>query len=267
MNKSYLKYAGSKARIIDSIVSAIGDVKGTLIEPFVGSGTVALNVDAPHYILNDINFDVISSHIEVCNNPEGLIEELSTLYDRGRADYYEIRDLFNSRTQSTLWDSAAFIYMNKHGFNGMCRYNSSGRFNIPVGKSKTIHHPGEEILNFGKKLKDAEFLNKSFEKMFDLAEEGDVLYCDPPYVPASATLSDINYTGEGFSFEQQQQLADLALEASKRGVRCVVSNHDIPVTRKLYEHADDIYEVEVFRSISSGKRGTVKELIAIYEAK
>jgi len=48
------------------------------------------------------------------------------------------------------------------------------------------------------------------------------------------------------------------------GSTVLVSNHDLPITRELYTHADEIHEVEAFRSVSRGKRGKVKELLAVY---
>lgn len=264
MNKSYLKWAGGKSRILEDVLKTFpeGD---RFIEPFAGSCTVTLNVRFPVKIVNDINGDLMRCHLDCYSKPEEVLSILSELYDLGRDSYYDLRTEFNTNRTPSVRRSAIFIYMNKHGFNGMCRYNSDGIFNIPVGKSKTIHFPQEEITDFKNQIGNTIFRNEPFEKLLDEAKLGDVVYCDPPYVPASATKSDIDYTGEGFPFELQVLLKDKAIEASKRGATVIISNHDLEITRDLYEEADEIISVEAFRSISRGKRGNVNELLAIYK--
>lgn len=269
-NKAYLKYAGGKSRILDSVLKTIyGDSEkiGTFIEPFTGSATVALNVDADIKILNDYNSDVICCHRMCYDRPGEVLSILESLYEIGRDGYYDLRDEFNnSYPIPTERRAALFIYFNKHGFNGMVRYNSHGKFNIPVGKSNTIHFPHDEIKDFRKNLGNAEFTCLDFSKSFEMAERGSVIYCDPPYVPASVTLSDIKYTADGFSREDQERLVYEAEKASNKGCKVIISNHDTPVTRDLYKNASEIIEVSAFRSISrnGGDRGPVKELIAIY---
>ena len=100
----------------------------------------------------------------------------------------------------------------------------------------------------------------------DMAQKGDVVYCDPPYAPLNAT-SFTNYAGESFTYEQQAMLASKAEELQKRGVKVVISNHDTKLTRTLYNKATRILKLDVLRTIStdSSTRGTAPELLAIYE--
>ena len=93
----------------------------------------------------------------------------------------------------------------------------------------------------------------------------DMVYCDPPYVPLSETSSFTNYSGDGFSNEDQEELVELARNAQKRGAVVLISNHDTEITRQLYEGAN-IIEVNVRRSISAKTDGRkeVKEIIAIF---
>ena len=265
MNKSYLKWAGGKGRILDDVLATFPTYIDTFYEPFVGSGTVALNVQAKEKLLSDFNPDLINCHKQVRDVPDKVLVELDQLYKQGRDDYYLLRDEFN-RTSQGVRKAALFIYLNKHGFNGMCRYNAKGNFNIPVGKSKTINFPKKEILEFSKWLGSAKFAAIDFATSMDLAGKDDVVYCDPPYVPASVTLSDINYTGNGFPLKEQQRLVEAAESAKTRGAKVIISNHDTDVTRDLYKGADKILKVEAWRSISSKNdtRGKVGELLAIY---
>lgn len=277
--KSYLKYAGSKSRILDQILPHLPQQIETWVEPFVGSCTVALNVEAKGKLLNDLNQDLIDTHEYVRMDSNGILECLVRLYERGREEYYTIREEFNTMEvrnfQDGLEKAARFIYLNKHGFNGLIRYNKKGIFNVPVGKGKSIHFPEEELKTFHETFDEMKgnvgFTSYDFTDVFehnlDLREpEGMVFYCDPPYVPMSATMSDINYTGEGFPYEKQQELVECAMAAREVGAMVLISNHDNEVTRDLYKDADEIVEIQAFRSISrkGGERGMVKELLAIY---
>ena len=96
---------------------------------------------------------------------------------------------------------------------------------------------------------------------------GDVVYFDPPYIPVSDTANFTDYATEGFSYEQQVQLAELAESLTNRGAKVIVSNHDTPVSRELYKNAQ-IYPIEVRRSISAkgSSRKKANELIAVYQS-
>lgn len=267
MNKSYLKYAGGKSRILEPLLGLFPSEINNFIEPFAGSCTVSLNVECKgKKIINDINTHLIITHTQCYHNPEKVIEELTGLYESGREKYYDFREEFNSGHLNPIRLAALFIYMNKHGFNGMVRYNSAGLFNVPVGKSKTINFPVDEIMSFKENMGDCGFNSRDFASLFELAGEGDLVYCDPPYTPASATLSDINYTGDGFTHEDHKRLVECAMEATKKGAVVIISNHDTEVTRSLYSEASDIVGIRAFRSISRNgdERGKVNELVAIY---
>ncbi|GMA63209.1 hypothetical protein GCM10025859_36490 [Alicyclobacillus fastidiosus] len=97
------------------------------------------------------------------------------------------------------------------------------------------------------------------------AEPGDVIYCDPPYIPLSRTSNFTSYQAGGFSAESQIRLARVARDLASRGVFILISNHDTPLTREVYQGASFV-EFEVQRNISrdGGNRGRAKELLAIY---
>lgn len=265
MSKSYLKWAGGKSRMLSDVTLALPSIIDRFIEPFVGAGTVGLNIECNSMLIADSNADLINCHMQVRDNPMELIFELDKLYTLGRGSYYELRATFNAHVLPDLKQAALFIYLNKHGFNGMCRYNKSGEFNVPVGKG-SIHYPFDEILNCSDGFAIAKFATLDFEGTMSIVEGSDTVYCDPPYTPVSATLSDINYTGEPFTHSNHIRLAELALQSE---AYVVISNHDTPLTRELYRHADEIRFVQVQRSISSkaSTRGKVGELLAIYKAK
>jgi DNA adenine methylase len=94
------------------------------------------------------------------------------------------------------------------------------------------------------------------------------VYCDPPYVPLSATASFTGYSSEPFGAEEQQRLARSAQRAALAGARVVLSNHDLPVVRnELYPPRrgfEHVSRPRVARAISrkAQERGTVGEIVA-----
>ena len=266
MNKSFLKWAGGKRSSLYMIEKRIGCVPKRLVEPFVGSGTVFLNIDAEEYLLGDLNKDLIVLYNIL---KEYKLEFIKQCYDYFDSKYnkedvfYELRNEFNNEKDGRK-KSMLFVYLNRHAFNGLCRYNSSGKFNVPYGKYKSPYFPGKEMMFFSEKarLRKCTFIVQSFNKTIESCREGDVIYNDPPYAPLSKT-SFVNYNFDGFTIEQHEELARLAEKSENL---FLISNHDTEFTRKLYCNADNIITKNINRSIS-GKaeaRVQVTEILAIY---
>lgn len=264
IQRSFLKWAGGKAKIADKISSVLPKAR-VLVEPFVGGGSVFLNADYEHYILSDVNPDLISVYRMLkYAGAKAFISDLKHLFtpeQNTQAQYLKWRDEFN--TTSDIYKKALiFVYLNRHGFNGLCRYNQKHIFNVSFGSYKAPYFPEAEINAFAAKLASAELHCRAFESAFDAAPSDSVIYCDPPYVPLSATANFTSYSAEGFSAADQKKLAELAMAST---VPVVISNHDTPFTRSLYQSAA-INAFEVQRNISQNgeNRGKAKELIAIF---
>ena len=270
-HRAFLKWAGGKYSLTDVIDKMLpkGD---RLLEPFVGAGSVFLNTDYDAYILNDINVDLINLYKIIQQTPENFISDALLLFTstNNSADaYYQLRKDFNATTDK-YYRSLLFLYMNRHGYNGLCRYNKSGGYNVPFGKYKKPYFPREELEYFSEKSSKATFVCDSYRNVIDNAENNDVIYCDPPYVPLSKTSNFTSYAGNGFGLDEQADLANAAEEIiTKANVNVLVSNHDTIWTRKIYEHADSIKSIQVARTISQkgGGRKKVAELLAFYKAK
>jgi DNA adenine methylase len=271
-NKPFLKWAGNKYRVLPHLIPLIGIPK-RYCEPFGGSLSVALNITAEQYILNDVNTDLVSIYQNLVNvNNDRFIkwcEELFISDNNVKEKYLELRKNFNDATDSTE-RARLFIYLNRHCFNGLTRYNSKGQFNVPFGKYDKPTCPSEEMINFrmyfiSKQL--VRFTSLSFEDMslYEDLETGDVVYLDPPYVPASDTANFTSYATNGFTHHQQIQLAELSESLAAKGIRVIVSNHNVPITQELYKNAT-IYPIQVTRTIAAkgSSRKKANELIAVY---
>lgn len=268
-HRAFLKWAGGKYSLCDVIRKMLpaGDC---LVEPFVGAGSVFLNTDYEHYILNDINQDLINLYKILQTSPQQYIEDARKLFtpETNLSEfYYGARQEFND-SSDPYRRSLLFLYMNRHGFNGLCRYNKKGGFNVPFGKYKKPYFPEKELEFFAEKAKKATFVCEGYRETFKRVKDGSVVYCDPPYVPLSKTASFTSYAGNGFGLDEQADLANAAEETvAKKKAVVLLSNHDTIWTRKIYEHASKLDSVDVSRTISQkgNSRNKVGELLALYK--
>jgi len=230
---------------------------------------VFMGIVRREYLLTDVNADLIALYRALVSEPVSFIERCRALFVPSNSEqgaYAALRERFNGLEQGDPDRASVFVYLNRHCFNGLCRFNAKGRFNVPFGRPATApYFPEREMLAFSAKGSSATFEARSFEWAMGQARAGDVVYCDPPYVALSETASFDAYAAGGFSFASQQELARLSAALGQRGITVVVSNHDTPETRALYEGAL-LIELNVRRSISAdgGKRGKTAELFAVY---
>ncbi|WP_417666535.1 Dam family site-specific DNA-(adenine-N6)-methyltransferase [Pseudidiomarina sp.] len=266
--RAFLKWAGGKYNLIEPITAVLPE-GNKLIEPFVGAGSVFLNTNYPSYLLNDVNPDLITLFKTVKRRPMRFIEDARKLFSMANNTpeaYYALRQQFNASTDG-YERSLLFLYLNRHGYNGLCRYNLSGQFNVPFGQYLRPYFPRAEIEFFAEKAQRATFTCMSFEKVFRRARKGDVVYCDPPYAPLSLTANFTSYASGGFSIDHQTELARRAEQtARKRGIPVLISNHDTEFTRLLYKKAQlETLQVSRFISPKGESRGKVAELLALYQ--
>ncbi len=266
--RAFLKWAGGKYTLVEQIRSLLPEGH-TLVEPFVGAGSVFLNTDFKHYLLNDINPDLINLYRILQQKPDTYIQDAERYFCAANNNpdaYYALRAEFNASKDPYL-RSLLFLYMNRYGYNGLCRYNLSGIFNVPFGRYKAPYFPKAELLFFAEKAQNATFTCQPFTQIFPMVSAGSVIYCDPPYAPISQTARFTSYASNGFNLEDQRILADVAADtAVKRKIPVLISNHDTDFTREIYSGAN-ISNLQVNRFISQKGSGRKKvaELMALYQ--
>lgn len=198
MIKSPIKWAGGKTRVMPQLLKHLPKAD-CLIEPFVGSGTVFMNTEYRRYILCDSNAALINFFNTLTKHTEELIKTAQMFFLDGNFsdDYYACRDGFNFISKNQLaaigtarkvqW-AAMFLYLNRHGFNGLYRVNQKGEFNVPFGRYATPYFPEKEIRLFAEKANDTKaiFIHSDFRHsipdVMQLAYDA-VIYCDPPLHP------------------------------------------------------------------------------------
>jgi len=265
--KPFLKWAGNKYQIVERIKEQL-PAGERLVEPFAGSGAVFLNTNYEQYLVADANRDLIHLYQHLQREGTGFIAYCRQFFvpeNNAKAQFYHFRAEFNQTTDSR-YKSALFLYLNKHCFNGLCRYNQKGAYNVPFGRYKKPYFPEKEMLSFHQKAQAAVFCHSDFATVMAGAKRGDVIYCDPPYVPLSETANFTSYSAGGFGVAEQQMLARQAMACAERGVPVVISNHDTEFVRAEYAGARfQAFAVQRYISCNGSKREKAAELLAIFD--
>lgn len=268
-NKTILKWAGSKARIMDKLIPYLPKAK-RLVEPFAGSCAVMMNTEYEEYLIADANQDLISLYRNVVEHTEIIARKEFYAWEESnnKNDYISIRQLFNSikildeRECGQYIQSARFLYLNRHCFNGLCRYNNSGEFNVPFGKYTSVYFPEEEIRQFAEKAANAIIACLEWQDTLSLIDFGDGVYCDPPYMGDEKSFT--KYHHADFTHTHQIELA--------QALKALNQSQGNPITVSNSIHAKELYadlgfiihEIDAPRSISAnGNRQSAKEIIAV----
>ena len=267
MSKPFLQWAGGKYRILEELKKYFPTGK-RFIEPFIGAGSVSFNVSYPSFIINDVNQDLISVYSFLSSHGTDFIADTKKLFipENGTKEAYQALKLeFNSSTDKYR-KACLFVYLNRHCFNGLCRYNSKGQFNTPVGTLGKASFPEKEMNEAIAVLSKFVIKCGDFRLIFDEVTEGDVVYCDPPYLPLSPSASFSAYAKGGFNLKDHEDLANCAIKASQKGVTVIISNHWTPDSERLYANAEiNLLNVNRVISCKGDNRKPVKEVIAVFK--
>lgn len=224
-----------------------------LVEPFVGGMGVTLSLMPKRALLNDINPHLINFYLHL---KQGL-EAKGVRFENSREVYMANRERFNHLIREGRSDSAEaallFYYLNRTGYNGLCRFNQQGLFNVPFGKYKTVTYIFD-FTPYRDAFRNWEFSTGDFARL-QIGPE-DFVYADPPY-----DVEFTQYSPDGFSWEDQVRLAKWLTQLD---VPVVVSNQATSRILDLYTGLG--FHVEVIkapRRIScNGDRTPAQEVIA-----
>lgn len=248
--RSPLFYVGDKYRLIKEIKTHFPRQINRLIEPFVGGGSVFMNIDAEGFLLNDIDSNVISIHRMLCSYagrkeefyedffaiikqyglslsfkentvPEDLRKAFpKTYFAKYNKEAYNCMkaDYNRSNKENTVILYALLIY----GFNRMLRFNKKGDFNLPVGDVDFNQNTFNALEDYFALLetKQVEWFNLDFKDFLEGIDfmENDLVYLDPPYL---ITFSEYNKL---WNLDKEQQLLDMLDRLNARNVHFAISN-------------------------------------------
>ena len=238
----FVAWAGGKQQLLPEIRKEIKRAGNfaTYYEPFVGGGSVLLDLLPKHAVINDYNAELINAYRVIMTNVENLIVELSKLENTAE-EYYRIRELDRTPSYqrlSNIKKAARFIYLNKTCFNALYRVNKQGYFNAAYGKRKKVN-----IIQADNLRKISQYLNSNnirfysgdFANILDNVEPDSLMYIDPPYVPENEIANFTRYTNNQFRESDQRRLADKCQQLNKKGVKFIASNSDTPAVHNLYK--------------------------------
>ncbi|HEY9748549.1 MAG TPA: Dam family site-specific DNA-(adenine-N6)-methyltransferase [Allocoleopsis sp.] len=246
-----LKWAGGKRKLAPAIAKFYEPFRTThqWAEPFVGGMGATLGVMPADAILNDSNPHLINFYEWVKGNgvwdlPRSLNER--RFYDHRREWFNDLVDWITSGLASDCIKSSSaqlFYYLNRTCFNGLCRFNGDGKFNVPFGKYKTITYQ-EDFTQYQEAFDRWRFRCGDFEHLTgEICDRPTFTYCDSPYDCEFTT-----YSKGGFKWDDQVRLAEWC---AKLPGPVLVSNAATERIIKLYTDLD--FQIEVFpvgRSIS-----------------
>lgn len=239
--RPFLKWAGGKTQLLDEIDPRLPNKEieagqiDTYVEPFIGGGAVFFHIankypHIRHFVLLDVNEDLVNCYNVVRNSVTSVIVELRRLENRylkcdesrRSAMYYRIREEFNSDRLPTK-----LIFLNKTCFNGLYRVNKNNAFNVPFGNYKNPTICDEENLMAASTiLQDAEIIAADFEESEQYISKHCFVYLDPPYRPISATASFTSYAKSDFTEKDQIRLSNFCGRIRQKGARFLLSNSD-----------------------------------------
>ena len=248
-----LKWAGGKRWLVPYIRPIWEPYSGRrLVEPLCGGLAVTFGLQPKRALLNDINQHLINFYHQVKN---GL--KMGIVMENDKALYYHHRERFNQLILDNKWDTPEaaqlFYYLNRTDYNGLCRFNSMGQFNVPFGKYSRITYE-RDFSPYVDALVDWRFTCGDFSKV--KVEANDFVYIDPPY-----DVEFRQYSAGGFTWDDQVRLANWAAELN---APVIISNQATGRVVKLYRSLGfSLQFAEVPRFINSvgTRRGPVREIV------
>jgi DNA adenine methylase len=289
----FVKWAGGKTQLLPQIQKYYPQKIKKYCEPFVGGGAVLFDVlqrcQPEEILINDINAELINTYLQIKNNCEALIDELSELQQKYKAStmeenknfFLENRKRFNelkSHSSTTenetenLEKAALFIFLNKTCFNGLYRVNKKGEFNVPFNNAKNpLLCDSENLKLCSKLLQNVQMTVGDYSFCRTFIDTQTFVYLDPPYRPLTQTAAFTSYSENNFGDKEQIELGKFVEEISEKGAKILLSNSDPKNTEPNDNFFDDLYSdfaierISATRMINSNakKRGAVSELLVM----
>lgn len=249
-----LKWAGGKRWLVPHLLPIWRQhEQRRLVEPFCGGLAVTLGLVPRRGLLNDVNPHSVNFYRWL---KQGLTVDIEMRLDEQL--YYRNRDRFNALIragQETSQEAAAlFYFLNRTCYNGLCRFNRHGAFNVPFGRYKMINYT-RDFTPYRAVLADWDFHVGPFESV--PCQPDDFIYADPPY-----DVEFTQYSKEGFSWADQVRLAEWL---ARHPGPVVLSNQATDRVVSLYQSLGfDLRFYQAPRMIScTGDRKPAREVLAL----
>lgn len=258
--RPFLRWAGSKQRLLSQLVRYVPEHGGRYFEPFLGAGAMFFLLEPAAAWLSDTCEPLIETYDVVARRPEEVVEQLQAMDVLDRDFYYAVRA---RRPSNEVQRAARFLYLNRAGWNGLYRVNARGDFNVPYGRPRSGN-----IVDTSNLRACAELISRAqlsvgdFASLNDYVRAGDFVYFDPPYVTGHNNNGFVDYNENLFSWFDQIRLAELARDLQDRGAHVVVSNAHHEAVIALYPtfRVGEVVRTSALASTVS-RRGKVSEAV------
>lgn len=257
MNLSpFVKWAGGKTQLLESITALTPQRFETYHEPFAGGAAVLLELQPTRATVNDMNAELMTAYRLIRDDLPALVKKLKEMVKKHNEtaeakDYYYAIRAQQPDGLTEVEQAARFIYLNKLGFNGLYRVNAKGEFNVPFNKKENIKNATvfseANLKRLSTYLKDNDIALhcEDFGYILNEAQAGDFVFIDSPY-----DESWNGYQAGGFGEAEHRRLADTVKELHRNGVKFMLTNHNTPLIQELYAEFRQ-FEVPVNRAINS----------------
>lgn len=223
MSGSFLRWAGSKQKLIRHLKQYWNTGFERYIEPFMGSAKLFFSVDTRQAILSDTNSELVETFLQVQKNPYPVYKILKS-FKAAKSEYYKIRSI-DPVTMGSNQRAARFIYLNRLCFNGLYRTNTNGQFNVPYSGENSIKFEEElsKLTTASKKLSTARIFCGDFQKVvMENVQQGDFVYLDPPYAVQNRRIFK-QYGAHTFGIDDLKRLSTLLTIIDQRQAKFLLS--------------------------------------------
>ncbi len=267
--RPFLKWVGGKRQLLRELERRVAEARphGRYHEPFVGGGALFFDLYGREKLgrskayLSDNNQRLIQAYWGVQEHVEEIIALLEAHKAAHEKEYYYA--MRAHVPEDPIERAARIIYLNRTCFNGLFRENSKGEFNVPMGRYvNPLICDAPNLRAVSRALQRCTIRHQSFAAVLDRAKAGDFVYFDPPYAPVSKTANFTGYHKGVFGEALQRELADVFQELTKRGVKALLSNSDVPLIHTLYgNHTIEVVRATRLVNSNASKRGKVNEVL------
>ena len=248
-----LKWAGGKRWLLPHLEPIWREhSRRRYVELFCGGLAVPLGLQPERALLNDLNPHLINFYGQI---RRGLTLEIDARYDERL--FYQHRDRFNQLIKDdrshTKEAAQLFYYLNRTCFNGLCRFNRGGEFNVPVGQYSSVNY-ASDFHSYRKLFRRWSFTNQDAADIH--IKSDDFIYADPPY-----DVDFTTYSAGGFTWDDQVRTAELL---AKHHGPVVLSNQATKRIVDLYRSLKfQLKFLDAPRRIScNGNREAAREVLA-----
>ncbi len=257
--KPFVKWAGGKRQLIDTISKHIPSEYGCYFEPFLGGGAVLFYLLQTNPQIrckvSDLNSDLVLAYVTIRDRVEELIESLKNhaknYHKNPDSYYYKVRE---HEPKNQIDKVSRLLFLNRTCFNGLYRVNSKGKFNVPLGRYSNPNIVNEENLFAASQTLQSKRIQiscRDFAAVLQDAKRGDLVYFDPPYQPVSKTANFTSYTHRDFTYKDLEKLVAVSEKLSDKGCHVLHSNSNSKEVRSLFSKDWKVIEIAANRAINS----------------